>query len=174
MPRAARVTPEGLTLKEEAFCLEYFANAGNGELAYRKSYTTKANSKGGWIRSEVRRLFDKPRILNRIRMLQEKNATKYLYDVDRAMRETDEGLQMARDTKNPAAVASLVRLRAQLTGNLVERSEYTRKTLKDVSTGDIEEALKRAAAEAGFILERAAESAKEEPKEESKEEPDPA
>jgi phage terminase small subunit len=163
MGRAARVTPEGLTLKEEQFCLEYFANRGNGEAAYRASYNTKADRGGGWIRAEVVRLLDKAHILNRIRMLQERAAIKYVYDVDRAMRETDEGLQMARETKNPAAVASLVRLRAQLTGNLVERSEVTRKTLRDVPKEDVEEALMRAAKEAGYVIERAQEKASEEP-----------
>ncbi len=156
MARAARVTPEGLTLKEEKFCQEYMVCA-NAEQAYRAAYAPGAKKNGGWVRTEACTILAKPHISARIEMLRAKTELVAIYDTDKAMEEAGEALELARALKMPAAMISAVTLRAKLAGVLVEKREVTNRSARQLSDEELNEQISEAAKQAGFVIKKAKE-----------------
>jgi hypothetical protein len=154
MPRAARVTKDKLTLKEEAFCCEYFSNGGNGEEAYRKSYKANAKRNEDWVRAEAYRLLKKPHILSRIIVLQAELRKNAQYDANVAMTEMKAVYDGAMKKEQYGPAIASARARAEVAGVIVRKSDVTTHTLGQMSSSEIEEAMQRAAKEAGYVIQK--------------------
>lgn len=159
MGRAARCGPFGTTIKEDAFTRLYFSS-GNGEESYRQSYSPGANRNDGWVRSEVHRLLKGEPVQRLLDSLRAEANKRSQYDLDKAMVRIAKAYDKAAELGQSAAMVAAVRLETQLQGLLIERSERTNKTLKELTDEQLDEAIKQTATEAGFVIERAKENSK--------------
>jgi hypothetical protein len=62
-------------------------------------------------------------------------AAKAQYDVERAMKETEDGMVFARETGNANALAKLIELRTKLFGLLIEKHEVRQASLTIAISG---------------------------------------
>lgn len=154
-------TAEGLTLKEERFCLAFFENGGNATEAYIEGYEVKPESRDAkWVRTEAWKLLRRPHVRARIEMLRKRIEETKMYSIDRAMREAGEAFEMAKVMRNAGGMVNAVKLRAQLAGHLVEKKEVTSRSERSLSDEELDQMLKQAAAAAGFAITKASESSK--------------
>src|SRR5260221_5055165 len=154
MSRAARLGPDGLTIKEEKFCERYFAT-GEGADAYRESYGVDPSKDGPWVVEEASRLVGKPHIQKRLEALRAKSESIAIYTADKAMAEAREAYDLAKKTLAPDAMVSAVSRLSQLAGLLVEKREVTSKTLKTATPEELMAELDRLSGEAGLVIQRA-------------------
>ncbi|MBM3740868.1 MAG: hypothetical protein FJW39_34415 [Acidobacteria bacterium] len=159
MPRAARILPCGLTIKEERFCCAYFSS-GNAEQSYRKAYDVNGSRPSRWVRNEAHELLHRPHIKSRIEDLRQQAESIATYKTNDAFREAGEALLLAKRLGQPAAIVSAVTLRAKLAGLLVDRQDITNRTIREMTTEDLEEQLMKAAEEAGYIITKAKNSSR--------------
>lgn len=149
MPRAARILPGGLTLKEEAFCQSYI-QSGNAEDAYRASYKT-ANMNPNTISNESNVLLRKAHICKRLAELRDLSSRVAVYGLNEAMGEAKKAFDLAIKTNSPAAMVSAVTLRAKLAGILVEKREVTT-SVKEVPDDELDRRIREVAAQAGVAI----------------------
>lgn len=91
------------------------------EIALGKSGAEAARAAGYSSRNAATRLMHRPEIVAAIEAEKAKIREHTLYDVDKAMAETDKAIEMSRETRNPAAMVKAIELRAKLNGLLVDR-----------------------------------------------------
>lgn len=155
MSRAAR-QPNGLTIREEKFCREYF-EIGIGGDAYRKAYTVDPAKDGKWVEVEASKLLGRPEAQAYLNKLRGKSEQIAAYSADNAMQEAKEAFDLAKKIESPAAMVSAVTLRAKLAGHLVDKKEIGHKTLKEAPEEELLELLRASAKEAGLVIEKAKE-----------------
>src|SRR6266853_3337031 len=96
MPRAARITRDGLTMKEEQFC-DAFLASGDASESYRLAYNASAQRSSGWIRREAYRLLHRRHIRSRIEDLRKKTEAIAVYTADQAFRDAGMAFDLARN-----------------------------------------------------------------------------
>lgn len=146
--------PNGLTVKEEKFCLEFFATGESGD-AYRKVYDINPAKDGDWVSAEANKLLGRDYIQKRLEALRGKSEQIALYTADAAMAEAREAFDLAKQVMAPAAMVSAVTLRSKLAGHLVEKRETTHKTLKEAPLEDLMKLLDDNAKQAGLVIQKA-------------------
>jgi hypothetical protein len=152
MPRAARITQDGLTMKEEQFC-DAFLVSGDASQSYRAAYNASPRRSGGWVRREAYRLLHKPHIRSRIEALRKKTEASAVYTANEAFRDAGMAFDLARNHEQPSAMVSAVTLRARLAGLMVDKQEVTEmRKLRDVPSAELERLLVESAREAGFVI----------------------
>lgn len=105
---------EGLTPKQEAFCLAY-VETGNASEAYRRSYDVAEDTKPETVWSEASRLVADPKVSARIMELQERAREIALVSIGSLTNE----LELARahamkDEKGASAAVSAIMGKAKL------------------------------------------------------------
>lgn len=153
MPKAARL-PNGLTVKEEKFCQEFFAS-GEAADAYRAVYNVDPAKNGDWVSTEAYKLLQRDYIQKRMESLRKSSESIALYTADSAMAEAREAFDIAKKDRAPSAMVSAVTLRAKLAGHLVEKREVAHKSLKEGSKEELLDLLDKSAKEAGLVIQKA-------------------
>lgn len=104
-----------LTQKQEAFALAY-VETGNAAEAYRRAYDVKAATQHSSIYVAASRLLDNPKVMLRVKELQEQAAEMCLYTVRDAFTEYEMARQLALQEANPSAAVSAVSGKVKLFG----------------------------------------------------------
>ncbi|TGV15817.1 terminase [Mesorhizobium sp. M8A.F.Ca.ET.173.01.1.1] len=108
------MSSEGLTQKQEAFCLAY-VETGNASEAYRRSYDVSVDTKPETIWSEASRLVADPKVSARIVNLQEMAREIALVSVGSLTNELEKARSHAMaDPKGAAAAVSAIMGKAKL------------------------------------------------------------
>ena len=157
--------PNGLTLKEEAFCVHY-AHSCNAREAYIHAYDVFPDDETGeyprWVAAEGRSLLKMGHIRKRIaeerRQVEEVNRVT----ANQIMRQAREAYELAREMRQPGHMIGSTTLMARLAGHLVDKKEVVSKTEREMTREEVEEQLREACKEAGFVLERVMSAAREE------------
>jgi phage terminase small subunit len=134
---------------------EHFAQlVAKGESA-QKAYVLVGYSEAGASASATRLLKD-ARVLARVAELRanltERMVEKTAYDLTKAMQETDEALRLALAKENPGAAVAAITLRSKLNGLLVDKKEIRTGPLGEKSEAELDDIIRRAAAEAQVSL----------------------
>lgn len=154
MARSA-ITPLGVTVREEKAC-HVFLKTGDKVAAYRAAYSVNSKRTSQRIAEDARKVFSRPRVIERLRTLQNEVAEIAKYDIAEAMRESKKAFDVADQDRNPMAMVKAVELRAKIGGLIVERRDNTNRNVKELTDEELEERLREAAAEAGLVIKRAA------------------
>lgn len=155
------LTQEGLTLREERFCREYFENEGNATEAYIQAYQVKKKAK--WVTENASRLLAKPHIQKRLQMLITKSEDATALTLERVLREAGEIMERAMSAGEYGPAGAMAKLRAQLTGHLIERKEVKHRTERDMTPEELRKVAEEAAREAGFSFAPLTEAPKDKP-----------
>lgn len=153
MPRAARVTAEGLTLKEEAM-VQAFLRLGDKSLAYVEAYKPKTE-KADWIRKKAHMIFDIPCVDARLKQLIKMSESSAVFGLDQAMAEAREAFDLAKKIEQPSAMVSATKLRATLMGIIIEKKEVTSRTVKDLPDDELEKLFEKSLYDAGYAIRKA-------------------
>jgi phage terminase small subunit len=107
----------GLTPRKESFALEYIRTGSAKASAIAAGYSPKSAS------TSAARLLKDPVVTAFIDAARERSIAVAQYTATEAMRELEDGMRFARETKNATALARLIELRMKQSGLLVERSD---------------------------------------------------
>jgi hypothetical protein len=105
----------GLTPRKESFALEYIRTGSAKASAIAAGYSPKSAS------TSAARLLKDPVVTAFIDAARERSIAVAQYTATEAMRELEDGMRFARETKT--ALARLIELRMKQSGLLVERSD---------------------------------------------------
>ena len=109
-----------LTQKEETACQGYIEHHGNRSEAYRQSHNCE-NMKPKSVWEAASKLFAKPNVRTRVLELQEEHKDKHKVTVDSLVLELDEAKDLAKDTKQPAAMTGAIMGKAKITGHVTDK-----------------------------------------------------
>ena len=104
-----------LTPRQQEFIRHFCAGGTAADAARASGYGPR------YAKDASQKLLKKPAIAAEIARIRAEVAAKTTYDVVAAMAEADEGIRFSRETENATAMASFLKLKAQLMGLLVER-----------------------------------------------------
>ena len=121
-----------LTIKQEAFCVEYLKD-GNGVRAYQAVYNATKMSDGA-IRVEVSRLLDRPNISTMIEDARKRITKKYDITLDKIVEMLIEDRTFARAEGAPGPAITATMGLARVTGHMVEDRKNERKPLQEIDT----------------------------------------
>ena len=118
---------DGLTPKQEAFCLRYI-ETGDASEAYRLSYDAE-NMKPVTINRKAKELLDNGKITARLRALREMHVERHIVTVDSITAELEEARMAALGCPNPQASAAVSASlgKAKLHGLITDKAELTGK-----------------------------------------------
>lgn len=102
----AKLTPSGLSEKQELFCQKYIENKGNASEAYRQVYSTKNMSENA-IGVEAKRLKDNPKISLRIADLKGEHRERHNIAIDDLIAELEEARTAALTCETPQSSAAV-------------------------------------------------------------------
>jgi phage terminase small subunit len=108
----------GLNPQQERFVSEYLITSNGTRSAIAAGYSPKS------AHSTSQDLLKHPAIKAAIAKGVEKIREKGIYGLEMAMKETEEGMEFARATKNATALASILQLRAKLNGLVIEKMDH--------------------------------------------------
>lgn len=117
-----------LTAKQEAFCLAVVSGMSQAD-AYRKAYDAE-KMKPETVQKRASELMGNGAIAGRVAELRAPVVAKVRYDLERAMDEAEQALQLALKKENPGAMVAAVQLRSKLNGLLIEKREDVTDPLK--------------------------------------------
>jgi len=139
-----------LTPKQEAFCQAIVLGMTQAD-AYRRAYSA-ANMKPQVVQNKASMLMAKGEIRVRVEQLRKPIVEKLQYDVEQAMAEAGDALQMAAKNENPAAMVAATTLRARLNGLLVDKKEIRTAAIEEMPDEALDNFIRRKATEAGVKL----------------------
>lgn len=125
MPRAARVTKAGLTVKEDRFVNEYVKH-GNGELAYRASYDVAKGRHPQRIMQDAYELLGKPQVRARLSELLNQTGVVAVVSLEECIVRARETYADARKHGDVMGQNNANKLLSQLGGHLIERHQSLR------------------------------------------------
>lgn len=102
----AKLTPNGLSEKQELFCQKFIENKGNASEAYRQVYSTKNMSENA-IGVEAKRLKDNPKISLRISELKGEHRERHNLTIDDLVKELEEARTAALTCETPQSSAAI-------------------------------------------------------------------
>lgn len=106
-----------LTILQRKFIENYLRHGNAKRAALQAGYAE------GDLAKTVRGLMKHPIISNELEKARKHAEKKAAYNYETAMQESKEGMELARDTENAGAFVNAAKLRAQLTGLLVEKHQ---------------------------------------------------
>jgi hypothetical protein len=107
----------GLHPKKELFATEYLRTGAMKASAIAAGYSPKSAS------AAATRLLKDPYVVEFLDAARERSLAVAQYGASQAMRELEDGMRFARETKNATALARLIELRMKHAGLLVDRSD---------------------------------------------------
>lgn len=111
----------GLTPQQEKFAQAVAAGRSFSD-AYREAYAT-GKMKAKTVNEEACRLAKDPKIAARVAEIRKPVIEEVKYELKDALREAEEARILALAIEQPAAAVSASKLKSQLTGLLIERTE---------------------------------------------------
>ena len=111
-----------LTQKQEAACQAYIELKGHKSDSYREAYDC-TNMSDVSVNVEASRLFKLPHIALRILELQEEHRERHNVTVDTITVELDEARDLAKTTKQPAAMTGAVMGKAKIHGLVTDKQK---------------------------------------------------
>jgi phage terminase small subunit len=134
---AAAASANGLTEKQEAFCLA-FIETGNAAESYRRAYDVAPDAKDGWIYVEACQLLDNPKIALRLQSLRDQAERLSIFNLSAAMNEFEEARRLAMQVENPAAMVAATTGKVKLFGlDKPMRVEHAGKDGGPIKTEDV-------------------------------------
>lgn len=119
------MSKDGLTQKQEAFCLAY-VETGNASEAYRRSYDTSEDIKPETVWSEASRLLADPKVSARVQSLRILARELTMVTVGSLTEELEAARQHAmKDDKGASAAVSAIMGKAKLHRLLEEEKQQT-------------------------------------------------
>ncbi len=109
-----------LTPQQEKFAQGVASGKSQAE-AYREAYPRSKKWDQDAVYSNASTMASDTKVLQRIDELRKPIVARVRYDLEKAMTEAQEGMQLARSLENPSAFVSAVTLRSKLNGLLVDR-----------------------------------------------------
>ena len=109
--------PKPLNPNQARFVAEYLKHGVAKAAAEAAGY--KHGAESGYA------LMQMPAVKEAIDNARKEIVAEGTYNLKKAMKETDEGIQFAKDTENANALAKLIELRAKLNGLLIEKVAHT-------------------------------------------------
>lgn len=117
-----------LTSKQEAFAQAVVSGMTQAD-AYRKAYST-GKMKAETVQQSASRLMADRKVSARVAELRAPVVEKVQYDLEQAMGEADQALQLALKKEHPGSMVAAVTLKAKLNGLLIEKREDVTDPLK--------------------------------------------
>jgi phage terminase small subunit len=114
---------EGLTPKQEAFCLAY-VETGNGAEAYRRAYDVKAETSHSSIYVAASRLMSDAKISLRVKEIQKQAVELVLYSKQQALEEYEDARARAMKDAQYSSAVSAVTGKAKLFGFHSDRVDH--------------------------------------------------
>jgi hypothetical protein len=146
MGKRAHDPQTGLTPRQEKFC-RGLAEGLSQAAAFRAAFGRSKGWKPQTVHSRASELAAQGKVQGRVAELQAELRQRSGYDLDRAMRETDEALRLAEAQRNPAAMVAVITLRARMNGLLAADRRNERRPLAYISDEDLDAAIERLQAE---------------------------
>ena len=147
---AARNLPGNVTLKEEQL-IHAFLVIGDQSKAYIQVYKPAKSTSAKNIAAEVSKIFKRTQVRERLASLVRQSEVATVYDLTRAMEESELAYHMAIADRNPAAAVSAVRLRAQLNG-LITTQLLVKKNPSEMTREELIQEIKGLGSELGIKM----------------------
>jgi phage terminase small subunit len=106
-----------LSLQEEKFVENYLRHGNGSKAAKQAGYSPSSSAE------TAKTLLKRPRISELIAKAKKKSEARAAYNYDIAMTEAKDGMDLAKETGNAGAFVNGAKLRAQLSGLLVEKHQ---------------------------------------------------
>lgn len=141
------MSKQGLTPKREKFAQQIAKGVSQAD-AYRAAF--KARGKDKTIHEAASRLAADGKVSARIAALRAPVVAKVRYEIENAMAECDEAIELAKEKGNPAAMVAAVQLKSKLNGLLVEDRANKRRPYEDMEDAQLDRAIQDKAQAAGM------------------------
>ena len=130
---------KNLTPKEIKFCHQYL-KTGVASEAYAEAYVLRrgATSHTQWVKNEASIVLKKPRVQEYIAELRAQARDKAIYSAEVAMQEAKKAYEIALEDRQPSAMVSAARLRADIAGVIVQRSLSVSKSIRDIPQHELD------------------------------------